>query len=58
MKLQILIPQYKETEDIIKPLLDSIEVQQNVNLKVISPISSLLLESPCICVSIISITFL
>ena len=32
-KLQILIPQYKETEDIIKPLLDSIEVQQNINLK-------------------------
>ena len=31
-KLQILIPQYKETEDIIKPLLDSIEVQQNVDL--------------------------
>ena len=33
MKLQILIPQYKETDDIIKPLLDSIEVQQNVDLK-------------------------
>ena len=33
MKLQILIPQYKETESIIKPLLDSIEVQQNVDLK-------------------------
>lgn len=32
-KLQILIPQYKETEGIIKPLLDSIEVQQNVDLK-------------------------
>ena len=32
MKLQILIPQYKETDDIIKPLLDSIEVQQQVNL--------------------------
>lgn len=32
-KLQILIPQYKETEEIIKPLLDSIEVQQNVDLK-------------------------
>ena len=31
MKLQILIPQYKETEDIIKPLLDSIEIQQNVD---------------------------
>ena len=33
MKLQILVPQYKETEEVIKPLLDSIEVQQNVNLK-------------------------
>ena len=32
-KLQILIPQYKETENIIKPLLDSIELQQNVDLK-------------------------
>lgn len=32
-KLQILVPQYKETEDVIKPLLDSIEVQQNVDLK-------------------------
>lgn len=32
MKLQILIPQYLETEAIIKPLLDSIEIQQNVNL--------------------------
>ena len=33
MKLQILIPQYNETEEIIKPLLDSIEIQQNVDLK-------------------------
>jgi glycosyltransferase involved in cell wall biosynthesis len=33
MKLQILVPQYKETEDIVKNLLDSIEVQQNVDLK-------------------------
>lgn len=32
-KLQILVPQYNETEDVIKPLLDSIEVQQNVDLK-------------------------
>lgn len=31
-KLQILVPQYEETDDIIKPLLDSIEVQQNVNM--------------------------
>lgn len=33
MKLQILIPQYKETEQVIRPLLDSIEIQQNVDLK-------------------------
>ena len=31
MKLQILIPQYKETEEIIKTMLDSLMVQQNVN---------------------------
>ena len=31
MKLQILIPQYKETEEIIKPLLDSIAIQQSVD---------------------------
>lgn len=33
MKLQILIPQYKETDSVIRPLLDSIEIQQNVDLK-------------------------
>lgn len=33
MKLQILVPQYNETNEIIKPLLDSIEVQQNVDLQ-------------------------
>lgn len=32
MTLDILIPQYKETDDIIKPLLDSIKMQQNVDL--------------------------
>ena len=31
-KLQFLVPQYEETDDIIKPLLDSIEVQQNVDM--------------------------
>lgn len=31
MKLQILVPQYKETDEIIKPLLDSISIQQNVD---------------------------
>ena len=30
MKLQILVPQYKETDDVVKPLLDSIAVQENV----------------------------
>lgn len=30
MKLQILVPQYKETNEVIKPLLDSIAIQQNV----------------------------
>ena len=32
-KLQILIPQHKETDDVIKPLLDSIEVQQKLGAK-------------------------
>ena len=31
MKLQILVPQYKETDDIVKPLLDSIALQQSVD---------------------------
>ena len=31
MKLQILVPQYKESEEVVKPLLDSIEAQQNIN---------------------------
>ncbi len=30
MKFQILVPQYKETDEVIKPLLDSIALQQNV----------------------------
>ena len=33
MKLQILVPQYKETDEVIKPLLDSLLVQQNVDFK-------------------------
>ena len=33
MKLQILVPQYNETNDIIKPLLDSIAIQQNVEFE-------------------------
>ena len=31
MKLQILVPQYNETDEIVKPLLDSLLVQQNVD---------------------------
>ena len=38
MKLQILIPQYKETNEIIKPLLDSIALQQNVDFNEIGVI--------------------
>lgn len=30
-KLEILIPQYQETDEVIKPLLDSIAIQQNVD---------------------------
>jgi len=32
MKLQILVPQYKETDEVLKPLLDSIAIQQNVSM--------------------------
>ena len=31
MKLQFLIPQYKETDEVVKPLLDSIALQQSVD---------------------------
>lgn len=31
MKLQILVPQYKETEEVIKPLLDSVALQQGID---------------------------
>ncbi len=31
MKLQILVPQYEETDEIIKPLLDSIAIQQSID---------------------------
>lgn len=31
MKLQILVPQYKETDEVVKPLLDSIALQQGIN---------------------------
>ena len=32
MKLQFLVPQYKETDEIIKPLLDSIAIQQQTDM--------------------------
>ena len=38
MKFQILIPQYKETDEVIKPLLDSIAIQQNVDMNEIGVI--------------------
>ena len=38
MKLQFLIPQYDETDEIIKPLLDSIAIQQNVPMNEIGAI--------------------
>ena len=31
MKLQILVPQYHETDEVVKPLLDSIAIQQSVD---------------------------
>lgn len=38
MKLQILVPQYNETDAIIKPLLDSIAIQQNISFDEVSVI--------------------
>lgn len=38
MKLQILVPQYKETDEVVKPLLDSIAIQQNVDFNEIGAI--------------------
>jgi glycosyltransferase involved in cell wall biosynthesis len=32
-KLDILVPQYKETDEVIKPLLDSIAIQQSINFE-------------------------
>ena len=37
-KLDILVPQYKETDEIVKPLLDSIAVQQSVDFSEIGVI--------------------
>lgn len=33
MKIQILVPQYKETDEIIAPLLRSLQIQQSVDLE-------------------------
>lgn len=38
MKIQILVPQYKETDEVVKPLLDSIAIQQNVDFSEIGVI--------------------
>lgn len=38
MKLQILVPQYKETDEVVKPLLDSIAIQQSVDFNEIGVI--------------------
>lgn len=38
MKLQFLIPQYKENENVIAPLLDSIAIQQNIGMSDIGAI--------------------
>ena len=33
MKLQLLIPQFNETDEVARPMLDSIRAQQGVDLK-------------------------
>ena len=38
MKLQFLIPQYNEPDEVVKPLLDSIAIQQNVDFSEIGAI--------------------
>ena len=38
MKLQLLVPQYKETDEVVKPLLDSVAIQQNVDFNEIGVI--------------------
>lgn len=38
MKLQILVTQYKETDEVVKPLLDSIAIQQNIDFNEIGVI--------------------
>ena len=31
MKLQLLIPQYKETDEIVRSMLDSLKIQQGID---------------------------
>ena len=38
IKLEILVPHYKESVDVIKPLLDSVAIQQNINFSEIKVI--------------------
>lgn len=38
MKLQILVPQYHETNEVLKPLLDSISIQQSIDFNEIGVI--------------------
>ena len=38
MKLQLLIPQYRETDAVIRPLLDSVAIQQNVDFREIGAV--------------------
>ena len=38
MKLQLLIPQYRETDAVIRPLLDSVALQQNVDFQEIGAV--------------------
>ena len=33
MKLQLLIPQFNETDEVMRPMLESISTQQGVDLK-------------------------
>ena len=33
MKLQLLIPQFNETDEVMRPMLESISIQQGVDLK-------------------------
>ena len=33
MKLQLLIPQFNETDDVMRPMLESISTQQGIDLK-------------------------